>query len=125
MEESNISSIDSTVMEFFHQGIGLNTSGSVYKPNSGSEFEFPGSPTGKALLSWVLELKMDIESLKRASELLHVEEFTSKKKRSGILMKKNGENTMHMHRKGAAETIISMCTDYYDSLGMIKAMDVN
>ena len=66
MEESNISSIDSTVMEFFHQGIGLNTSGSVYKPNSGSEFEFSGSPTEKALLSWgVLELKMDIESLKK------------------------------------------------------------
>ncbi|KAL1806496.1 hypothetical protein ACET3Z_029564 [Daucus carota] len=111
-------------MEFFHQRIGLNTSGSVYKPNSGSEFEFSGSPTEKALLSWgVLELKMDIESLKRTSKLLHVEEFNSKKKRSRILMKKNGDNTMHMHRKGAEEMTIAMCTHYYDSLGMIKAID--
>ncbi|XP_017220674.1 calcium-transporting ATPase 12, plasma membrane-type [Daucus carota subsp. sativus] len=124
IEKFNYTLIASSVMELFHQGVGLNTTGSVYKTDSGSKLEFSGSPTEKALLSWgVLELNMNFELLKRSSELLHEEAFSSEKKRSGILMKKNGDNTMHMHWKGAAEIIIAMCTHYYDSLGNVKVME--
>ncbi|XP_074379780.1 putative calcium-transporting ATPase 13, plasma membrane-type [Apium graveolens] len=124
MEEWSSTSIASSIIELFHQGVGLNTTGSVYKANLGSELEFSGSPTEKAILSWsVMELNMDMEELKRSSKLIHVEAFNSEKKRSGILMKKNGDNTMHVHWKGAAEMIIAMCSHYYDPLGNMKVMD--
>ncbi|KAK1379956.1 Calcium-transporting ATPase [Heracleum sosnowskyi] len=125
MEDRTFTSIASSIIELFHQGVGnLNTTGSVYKANSGSELEFSGSPTEKEILSWaVLELKMDMEELKRSSKLLHVEAFNSEKKRSGILMKKNSDNTMHVHWKGAAEMIIAMCTRYFNSLGNMKVIE--
>ncbi|KAL1808490.1 hypothetical protein DCAR_0727954 [Daucus carota subsp. sativus] len=124
VEERNFASIASSIIELFHQAVGLNTTGSVYKPDSGSELEFSGSPTEKAILSWaVLELNMDMDELKRSSKLLNVEAFNSEKKRSGILMKKNGDNSMHVHWKGAAEMIIAMCSHYYDSLGNMNALD--
>ncbi|KAL1827005.1 hypothetical protein ACET3Z_005417 [Daucus carota] len=124
IEKNNYTSIASSVMEFFQQGAGLNTNGSVYKIDLASNLEFSGSPTEKAFLSWgALELNMNFELLKRSCELVHVEAFNSEKKRSGILMKKNGDNTMHMHWKGAAEMIIAMCSHYYDSLGNLKAME--
>ncbi|KAI7984280.1 Calcium-transporting ATPase 12, plasma membrane-type [Camellia lanceoleosa] len=69
------------VLELFHQGVGLNTTGSVCKPVSGSIPEFFGSPTEKAILSWaVLELGMDMEKLKQTYTILHVETFNSEKK---------------------------------------------
>ncbi|XP_074379779.1 putative calcium-transporting ATPase 13, plasma membrane-type [Apium graveolens] len=122
--DKSFTSIASNIIELLYQGVGLNTTGSVYKSDSGSDLEFSGSPTEKAILSWaVRELNMNMEELKRSSKLLHVEAFNSEKKRSGILMKKNGDNIMHVHWKGAAEMIIAMCTHYYDSLGNLKVID--
>ncbi|KAL7240671.1 hypothetical protein ACSBR2_006341 [Camellia fascicularis] len=39
MEERNSTSISDNVLELLHQGVGLNTTGTVYKSTSGSEFE--------------------------------------------------------------------------------------
>ncbi|KAL8105045.1 hypothetical protein AgCh_028999 [Apium graveolens] len=111
-------------MEFFHQAVCLNTNGSAYKPNSCSELEFSGSPTEVALLSWgVLDLNMDTEELKESFELLQEISFNSEKKRSGIMLNKKAYNTLHVHWRGAAEMIIEMCTQYYDSLEIFKAME--
>ncbi|KAL7220328.1 hypothetical protein ACSBR2_013247 [Camellia fascicularis] len=46
---------------------------------------------------------MDIKKLKRSFSILHVEAFNSRKKRSGISMRKKDDNTINMHWKGAAE----------------------
>ncbi|CAI9781216.1 unnamed protein product [Fraxinus pennsylvanica] len=67
--------IASDLLELFHQGIGFNTA----------------------------DLSLDIEKLKRNYTIIHVETFNSKKKRSGILIKKQVDNTNHVHWKGAAE----------------------
>ncbi|PIN02933.1 Calcium transporting ATPase [Handroanthus impetiginosus] len=113
IEGTNYTLITSNVLELLHQGIGLNTTGSVYK--SKTNLEFSGSPTEKAILSWaMLELNMDLEALKRDCNILHVEAFNSAKKRSGILMKKFEDDTFHVHWKGAAEMILAMCSHYYD-----------
>ncbi|RVX21756.1 putative calcium-transporting ATPase 13, plasma membrane-type [Vitis vinifera] len=105
-------------------GVALNTTGSIYRATSGSEFEFSGSPTEKAILSWaVLELDMDMERLKQNHTILHVEAFNSEKKRSGILMRKKADNKMHVHWKGAAEMILAMCSSYYDASGSMKDLD--
>ncbi|KAF7116581.1 hypothetical protein RHSIM_RhsimUnG0023300 [Rhododendron simsii] len=124
VNENGSSSLATSVVELLHQGVGLNTTGSVYKSISGSEFEFSGSPTEKAILSWaVLELNLDMDGLKQSCEIVHVEAFNSTKKRSGVLMRKKGENTTNVHWKGAAEMVLAMCSNYYDVSGNIKVLD--
>ncbi|XP_043718884.1 putative calcium-transporting ATPase 13, plasma membrane-type [Telopea speciosissima] len=118
--------ISSVILDLLHQGAGLNSTGAVYKPHSQAVPEFSGSPTEKAILSWsVLELKMDIEALKKTCTILQVEAFNSEKKRSGLLMKKNGEKMIHIHWKGAAEMILAMCSSYYDRNGSLTFMGEN
>ncbi|KAK6161491.1 hypothetical protein DH2020_004872 [Rehmannia glutinosa] len=121
MEGRSYTMIASNVLELFHQGIGLNTTGGVYK------LEFSGSPTEKAILSWaVLELNMDMEAVKRDCNILHVEAFNSEKKRSGVLLKKiDHADTYHVHWKGAAEMILAMCSHYYDSDDKMKELNDN
>uniref|UniRef100_A0A2N9G7S5 Calcium-transporting ATPase n=1 Tax=Fagus sylvatica TaxID=28930 RepID=A0A2N9G7S5_FAGSY len=112
------------VLTLFHQGVGLNTTGTIYKPASGSEPEIFGSPTEKAILSWaILELGMDMENLKQDYEVLQVETFNSEKKRSGVAVKKKVDNTVHVHWKGAAEMILAMCSSFCQSNGNTKSLD--
>ncbi|KAI8566320.1 hypothetical protein RHMOL_Rhmol02G0031700 [Rhododendron molle] len=124
INKTGSSPIASSVVELLHQGVGLNTTGLVCKTVSGYEFEFSGSPTEKAILSWaVLELNLDMEGLKQSCEIVHVEAFTSMKKRSSVSMRKKGENTTSVHWKGAAEMVLAMCSNYYDVSGNIKVLD--
>ncbi|GKV52616.1 hypothetical protein SLEP1_g59192 [Rubroshorea leprosula] len=118
------SSIFPFIVNLIHQGVALNTTGSVYRGSSGLEFEFSGSPTEKAILSWaVLDMKMDPEEIKRNFTILFVEAFNSQKKRSGVLIKKKEDNTLHVHWKGAAEMILAMCSSYYDASGVMKDLN--
>ncbi|KAK0608067.1 hypothetical protein LWI29_025086 [Acer saccharum] len=118
------SSISPWIFELIQQGVSLNTTGSAYKTSSGSETEFSGSPTEKAILSWaVQELNMNMEELKQSCIILKVEAFNSQKKRSGVLMRKNADNTIHVHWKGAVEMILAMCSSYYDASGNDAAKD--
>ncbi|KAG5250551.1 calcium-transporting ATPase 12, plasma membrane-type [Salix suchowensis] len=124
VEEDSYKTIAPSILELFHQGVSLNTTGSVYKAASGSAPEFSGSPTEKAILSWaVSELGMDMEKLKESCAILHVETFNSEKKRSGVSIRKMADNSVHIHWKGAAEMILALCSSYYDSRGSIKSMD--
>lgn len=123
--EETYSKIDSSIRDLFHQGIGLNTTGSVSKLKPGSSVaEFSGSPTEKAILSWaVLEMGMEMDKVKQRYSILHVETFNSEKKRSGVSIRRKADNTTHVHWKGAAEMILAMCSHYYESNGVIKSMD--
>ncbi|XP_031287130.1 calcium-transporting ATPase 12, plasma membrane-type-like [Pistacia vera] len=124
IEEESYNVVASNVRELFYQAVGLNTTGSVSKPVSGSVPEFSGSPTEKAILSWaVQELGMDMEKVKQRYTILQFETFNSTKKRSGVSIKKKADNTIHVHWKGAAEMILAMCSHYYESNGIIKTMD--
>ncbi|XP_019180796.1 PREDICTED: calcium-transporting ATPase 12, plasma membrane-type-like [Ipomoea nil] len=127
MEGKNRAEIAGGVLELFHQGVGLNTTGSVFRSDdSGLGFEFSGSPTEKAILSWAIEeLSMDMEEVKRNYTVLHMEAFNSEKKRSGVSIKKAADNTVHAHWKGAAEIILGMCSGYYDLEGNKKSLDAN
>lgn len=127
MEGKNRAEIAGGVLELFHHGAGLNTTGSVFKlDDRGLSSEYSGSPTEKAILSWAVEeLGMDMEEVKRNCSVLHMETFNSEKKRSGVSMKKAADNTVHVHWKGAAEIILGMCSDYYDLEGNKKSLDGN
>ncbi|XVE81697.1 hypothetical protein DITRI_Ditri15bG0086400 [Diplodiscus trichospermus] len=122
--EEGASSISPFVVDLIDQGVALNTTGSVCRASSGTEIEFSGSPTEQAILSWaVLELNMDMEKTKRSYAILHIEAFKSQKKRSGILIGKNDDDTVHVHWKGAAEMILAMCSSYYDASGNVKDLN--
>uniref|UniRef100_M1DIH0 P-type Ca(2+) transporter n=1 Tax=Solanum tuberosum TaxID=4113 RepID=M1DIH0_SOLTU len=118
-------SISAKVLELFHQGVGLNTTGSVFKSSDpSSSFEFSGSPTEKVILSWaVMELNMEMDQIKRNFNILHVEAFNSEKKKSGVLIKNISDGTIHAHWKGAAEMISRMCSHYYDLEGNVKPLE--
>ena len=124
VEEKSSNAMAPEVLELFQQGVGLNTTGSICKPSPISEPEISGSPTEKAILLWaVSDLGMDMDELKRAHEVLHVEAFNSEKKRSGIAIRKKTTNTVHAHWKGAAEIILGMCSNYIDNNGIEKPLD--
>jgi Ca2+-transporting ATPase len=122
-DESSLD-MQGNVLKLLQQAVGLNTTGTVYKPNSASVPEISGSPTEKAILSWAFfNLGMNMEEVQKNHEIIHVEAFNSVKKRSGVLVKSNSENTIHTHWKGAAEMILTSCSSYYDKAGMQKAID--
>ncbi|GKU86496.1 hypothetical protein SLEP1_g1012 [Rubroshorea leprosula] len=122
--DDSSNSVASNVLEVFNEAVGLNTTGSVFNSASGSEPEISGSPTEKAILSWaVSDLRMDMEKLKQNYNILHVVTFNSERKRSGVLVKKNADSTIHVHWKGAAEMILAMCSNYYDSNGETRLMN--
>lgn len=124
VEQGKASVVASDLAAFIQQGVGLNTTGTVYKDSSSSDYEFSGSPTEKALLSWaVTELNMDMQKLNQSCTILHVEAFNSQKKRSGVLIKEKEDNKVHVHWKGAAEMILEKCSSYYDASGNLKTMD--
>ncbi|PON79959.1 P-type ATPase [Parasponia andersonii] len=112
------------VIDLLREGVALNTSGSVFRPSLESKLELSGSPTEKAILSWAVEeLKADIEELKQSCSIQDVETFNSEKKRSGVVIKRIGDNTTHVHWKGAAEMILEICSSYYDCSGILKDLN--
>ncbi|TYH55775.1 hypothetical protein ES332_D09G259100v1 [Gossypium tomentosum] len=118
------SSISPFVVDLIHQGVALNTTGSFYRASPGTEYELSGSPTEKAILSWaVVELKMDVEKTKKRCAALQVEAFIPQKRRSGVLIERNDDDTVHVHWKGAAEMILAMSSSYYDASGVVKDLD--
>lgn len=123
-EEQVEKGINSSIVDLLRQGVGLNTTGNVYKTDSVSPPEVTGSPTEKAILSWAIQdWGMDMELLKKSCDILYVETFNSEKKRSGILMHQNVNGTKHVHWKGAAEIILSMCSSYYCINGGTAVLD--
>ncbi|XP_066387110.1 calcium-transporting ATPase 7, plasma membrane-type-like [Miscanthus floridulus] len=116
--------VTGAVVSLLRQGAGLNTTGSVYKPDNVSPPEISGSPTEKALLSWAVEdLGMDADALKRSCKVLHVEAFNSDKKRSGVMIRDNATGAVTAHWKGAAEMVLASCSAYVGSDGAARELD--
>ncbi|XP_062016435.1 putative calcium-transporting ATPase 13, plasma membrane-type [Rosa rugosa] len=122
-EEAYSSEISLSVLHLIQEGVALNTTGSVHKQSLDSKVEISGSPTEKAIISWgVFKLQMDMEKVMKSCSILHVEAFDSQNMRSGVSMKRNAENTVHVHWKGAAEIILEMCSSYYNPSGFVIDM---
>ncbi|KAF7849172.1 hypothetical protein BT93_L1159 [Corymbia citriodora subsp. variegata] len=124
MVESACPSASKHVLDLILDGVALNSTGSIYRPSLGSEYEFSGGPTEKAILSWaVSQLSMDMEETKKSCEVIQVEAFNSQIKRSGVLIRKSAGNTIHVHWKGAAEMVLAMCSSFYNKSGIVKDLD--
>jgi len=124
IDDDSLTEIESEVYQLLQEGVALNTTGTVNKSHATLVPEITGSPTEKAILSWaLLDLGMNINETKEECEIIHVETFNSEKKRSGVLMRKNNEKTIHTHWKGAAEMILAMCSNYYVRNGELKSLN--
>ncbi|XP_010025947.2 putative calcium-transporting ATPase 13, plasma membrane-type [Eucalyptus grandis] len=122
--ENTYYSASKYVLDLIQDGVALNTAGSVYKPTSGPKYNFSGSPIEKAILSWaVSQLSMDTEETKKRCKVIQVEAFNSQNKRSGVLIKKSGDDKFHVHWKGAAEMVLAMCSCFYDGSGIERDLD--
>ncbi|XP_074592767.1 LOW QUALITY PROTEIN: calcium-transporting ATPase 7, plasma membrane-type-like [Curcuma longa] len=117
-------SIAPGILTLLHQAVGLNTTGSVYRPNAAAEAEITGSPTEKALLSWsISDLGMCVDEMKKKCAVIRVEAFNSEKKRSGILVEEKAGGATITHWKGAAEMLLVRCSHYADGNGSVKRID--
>lgn len=116
--------INPHVLDSLQQGVALNTTGEVHVSSSSPIPEISGSPTESAILSWAIsDMQVNIQQLKHANEILHVEPFNSEKKRSRVLVRNNDTKIIHVHWKGAAEMILAMCSSYYVRSGMLIDID--
>lgn len=121
----SVRAIADSVVSLLHQGAGLNTTGSVYKPDNVSPVEISGSPTEKALLSWaVADLRMDADQLKRTckAEVFYSEDTL----RSGVITrdKQQGTGAFVEHLKGAAEVVLPKCSMHMDMDGAARELGV-
>ncbi|XP_006285159.2 calcium-transporting ATPase 10, plasma membrane-type isoform X2 [Capsella rubella] len=94
------------------EGIAHNTTGSVFRSESG-EIQVSGSPTERAILNWAIKLGMDFDALKSESSAVQFFPFNSEKKRGGVAVK-SSDLSVHVHWKGAAEIVLGSCTHYMD-----------
>ncbi|KAK4427477.1 Calcium-transporting ATPase 9, plasma membrane-type [Sesamum alatum] len=116
------SQLRATVSSLLDEGIVQNTAGSVFLSKDG-ELEISGSPTEKAILQWGVKLGMKFDVVKSESIVLHVSPFNSTKKRGGVALRGRTESKVHIHWKGAAEIILSSCSQYIDVNGSLQSMD--
>ncbi|KAA8519186.1 hypothetical protein F0562_013443 [Nyssa sinensis] len=86
----------------------------------------PSNSTEDPLSSWAsLKWGMEMEDLKQQITIVEAKELNSKKEGCAVLIRKNGDNgeSMSLHCKGLATTILAMCSHYYESSGTVKAID--
>ncbi|PON88482.1 P-type ATPase, subfamily IIA, SERCA-type [Trema orientale] len=77
-------------------------------------------------ISWVKSrLGWKEELLDQEFRILQYRRSISSKKSCGVLMKKIGdqEQSLQLHWKGPASTILGMCTHFYDNSGKIQTME--
>ncbi|KEH27951.1 hydrolase of sodium-potassium ATPase alpha subunit, putative [Medicago truncatula] len=65
----------------------------------------------------------DMEHLTKGYSIIQVETFNSKKKRSGVLLRRNVDSKTTVHWKGEAEMVLRMCSRYYIGCGILKDLD--
>ncbi|XP_028127082.1 calcium-transporting ATPase 12, plasma membrane-type-like [Camellia sinensis] len=101
------------VIDILREGLGMNLSGG-------------GGQGEHGLLIWAKQvLGVDIEELNRSRTVLCTEAFDVEKNRSGLSLRRNGEEgkVVHVHWKGGPEVVLSMCSHYYDAFGTKQTLD--
>ncbi|RVW83723.1 Calcium-transporting ATPase 9, plasma membrane-type [Vitis vinifera] len=67
-----------------------------------------GSPTEKAILAWAVKLGMKFDVIREDPQFSMFSLSTQRKR--------EGDNKVHIHWKGAAEMVLGSCTEYLDSM---------
>ncbi|KAL0457134.1 UNVERIFIED_CONTAM: putative calcium-transporting ATPase 13, plasma membrane-type [Sesamum latifolium] len=114
MEGRSYTSIAANVLELFFQGI-RHTSAHVHN-------YFPVTQIDETIRSWaVLRWNMEMENIRQFS-ILNVKPSCSESWRIGISLRNQADNRIHLHWKGDADSILPLCSHYYDSSGNMIAL---
>ncbi|KAG6425756.1 hypothetical protein SASPL_109960 [Salvia splendens] len=116
------SQLPASVSSLLDEGLAQNTSGSVFLSKDG-KVEVSGTPTEKAILQWGVKLGMKFDNVKSESIVLHVSPFNSTKKRGGVAVRRLAGSQVHVHWKGAAEIILTSCSQYIDVNNSLQSID--
>ncbi|KAL0414464.1 UNVERIFIED_CONTAM: putative calcium-transporting ATPase 13, plasma membrane-type [Sesamum radiatum] len=113
MEGRSYTSIAANVLELIFQGI-RHTSAHVHN-------YFPVTQIDETIRSWaVLRWNMEMENIRQFS-ILNVKPSYSESWRIGISLRSQVDNRIHLHWKGDADSILPLCSHYYDSSGNMIA----
>ncbi|KAL8149433.1 hypothetical protein AgCh_006441 [Apium graveolens] len=121
IDPSEKRSLPPKVASLLIEGIGQNTTGSVFM-SEGGEVEVSGSPTEKAILQWGVNLGMAFDAVRSGSSIIHAFPFNSEKKRGGVAVQLP-DSDIHVHWKGAAEIVLACCTRYINIDESLVPMD--
>ncbi|KAK1380361.1 hypothetical protein POM88_027105 [Heracleum sosnowskyi] len=83
------SQLQTEVSSLLHQGIAMNTTGSVFSSKDGKTTEVSGSPTEKAILQWAVKSGMKFDNVRSECTVLQVSPFNSTKKRGGVALRRD------------------------------------
>ncbi|KAI3907330.1 hypothetical protein MKW98_010680 [Papaver atlanticum] len=114
---NNVPVISPEVVEMIRDGVGATVT------ESGA---LSGPMEDPLLIPWSeLNLGVDMEQLKQSRSVLISSSFGSDSKKRGSLMRKNegARETLHLHWRGSAETILEMCSEYYNIDGIKNVLD--
>ncbi|KAL4322004.1 hypothetical protein AHAS_Ahas14G0167100 [Arachis hypogaea] len=76
------------------------------------------------IICWAAtELGMDAQESREGFNVLHVETLNEEMKQRKVLLRNEGDHTIHVHVNGKAEGILSKCSYYYGVKGDVKALD--
>ncbi|CAF2149966.1 unnamed protein product [Brassica napus] len=120
----NLAELSPLLISLITEGISLNTNGSVYHPEEGSEDSEPevfGTATECAILNFGVKLGMNFDEGKSKSTIFRVSPFNSRRKRRGVAVQLH-DSQVRVHWKGAAKTILASCQGYMD-MDNIASMD--
>ncbi|KAK4405771.1 putative calcium-transporting ATPase 13, plasma membrane-type [Sesamum angolense] len=114
MEGRSYTSIAANVLELFFQGI-RHTSAHVHN-------FFPVTRIDETILSWAVHSwNMEMENIRQFS-ILNVKPSCSESWGIGISLRNQADNRIHLHWKGDADSILPLCSHYYDSSGNMIAL---
>ncbi|KAL4632299.1 hypothetical protein ACB092_04G039600 [Castanea dentata] len=119
---NNKSELSPKLFSLLLEGIALNTKARVHVLEDTGDIEVFGSPTEKAILYWGKKLGMKFETIKSESPVIRVFPFNSETKRGGIAVQVS-ESQVHVHWKGATETVLASCAWYIDATDQLVALD--
>ncbi|XP_073135247.1 calcium-transporting ATPase 12, plasma membrane-type-like [Henckelia pumila] len=112
--------VAANVLELIQQGVGLNMTGVSNHAQRRCKLKFSGSPRERAFTSQAaLESGKDWEKLMNECEIIRVEALENE---SRVILVKRGDSFLE-HRRGPAETTLSLCSGYYDHLGILRSLD--
>ncbi|KAG0175635.1 hypothetical protein DFQ28_006601 [Apophysomyces sp. BC1034] len=121
--------VNQVALDLLVEGISVNSTAFEGQDADGNT-DFVGSTTECTLLEFTRKLGHTYQHVRSASKVVGVYPFNSTAKSMTTIIHTNdgnacspGQSEYRVHTKGAAEAIVSICTDYIDFEGKVKHMD--
>eukprot|EP00013_Stygamoeba_regulata_P015791 CAMPEP_0177681304 /NCGR_PEP_ID=MMETSP0447-20121125/30639_1 /TAXON_ID=0 /ORGANISM="Stygamoeba regulata, Strain BSH-02190019" /LENGTH=977 /DNA_ID=CAMNT_0019190701 /DNA_START=152 /DNA_END=3083 /DNA_ORIENTATION=- len=115
-------SLDSTLRDHYCYHSSVNSNANIkFKTSELERNQFIGNKTECALIYLVNTWGFSYEDIRESAALIHLFPFSSRTKSMSTIVNRDGD--IQIHSKGAAEILITRCTQYVDATGAIQPID--